>query len=334
MSAGVTSNGMPSWSRIALRCGERDASTSGRPSSGNHSPISRSAVLSESEPCTRLNVTSSAKSPRIDPGTASIGLVAPIRDRAAGHRVLPLQHHRDQRPARDELDQVGEERLARVLAVVLLGELAVDLHQLQRRDAQALALEARDDLAGQAALERVRLHEDQGPATCGAGGYRFGRLGGDCDVGSRAGASAGRSPLFVSGPSAPRSAVAAGRARLAIALLALAPPTPRCAPAVRAFLLTARAPWRARPLPRGSRPPPPRSRGTRATAGRAACRSCARLLQLAHAGRAAQEASGSTSPPQLRQVRFSSSARRFSAALISSSRSWRSSRYSGGRTIV
>ena len=47
-------------------------------SSGNQIPISRSADSSESDPWTMLKVTSSAKSPRIDPGAASTGLVAPI----------------------------------------------------------------------------------------------------------------------------------------------------------------------------------------------------------------------------------------------------------------
>ena len=47
-------------------------------SSGNQIPISRSADSSESEPWTMLKVTSRAKSPRIEPGAASTGLVAPI----------------------------------------------------------------------------------------------------------------------------------------------------------------------------------------------------------------------------------------------------------------
>ena len=38
-------------------------------------------------------------------------------------RLVPLEHQRDQRPARDELDEVAEERLLGVLGVVLLGEL-------------------------------------------------------------------------------------------------------------------------------------------------------------------------------------------------------------------
>jgi hypothetical protein len=94
-----------------------------------------------------LKVISVAKSPRIEPGAASIGLVAPI--------------HRHERAARDELDQLRKERLALVLAVVALGELPVELHELQGGQLQALALESSDYLAGQAAVEGVRLYEDQ-----------------------------------------------------------------------------------------------------------------------------------------------------------------------------
>ena len=68
-----------------------------RHSSGNQIPISRSADSSESEPWTMLKVTSSAKSPRIEPGAASTGLVAPISWRAAGDRFVALEHHRHQR---------------------------------------------------------------------------------------------------------------------------------------------------------------------------------------------------------------------------------------------
>ena len=46
--------------------------------SGNQSAISRAADSGESEPCTRLSGIESARSPRIEPGVASAGLVAPI----------------------------------------------------------------------------------------------------------------------------------------------------------------------------------------------------------------------------------------------------------------
>ena len=44
--------------------------------------------------------TSSAKSPRIEPGAASSGLVAPITWRAAVDGLVALEHHRDERAAR------------------------------------------------------------------------------------------------------------------------------------------------------------------------------------------------------------------------------------------
>jgi hypothetical protein len=84
------------------------------------------------------------------------------------HRLVALQHQGDQRAAGDELDQLAEERLLRVLGVVLLGLRALDGHVLEGGDLQALALEAGDDLARQVALERVRLDQDQGPCHVGS----------------------------------------------------------------------------------------------------------------------------------------------------------------------
>src|SRR5512143_2867099 len=52
-------------------------------SSGNQIRISRSADSGESEPCTRLKVTSVPNCPRIEPASASTGSVAPITWRAA-----------------------------------------------------------------------------------------------------------------------------------------------------------------------------------------------------------------------------------------------------------
>ena len=50
----------------------------------------------------------------------------------------------------------------RAAELMLLGQPAVHRHQLQRRDAQALALEAGDDLAGQVPAEGVWLYQDEG----------------------------------------------------------------------------------------------------------------------------------------------------------------------------
>ena len=80
----------PACSRISRRWGDREARTTAgfRPARGTRSPISRSADSSESEPWTMLKVTSSAKSPRIEPGR---GL-----DRVGGADQLP----RGRRPPR------------------------------------------------------------------------------------------------------------------------------------------------------------------------------------------------------------------------------------------
>ncbi len=55
------------------------------PRSGKNSAISRSADSGPSEPCTRFSPVSSARSPRIVPGAASRGFVAPITVRTTFH---------------------------------------------------------------------------------------------------------------------------------------------------------------------------------------------------------------------------------------------------------
>ena len=129
---------------------------------GNQISISRSADSGESEPCTRLKVTSVAE---LAADRAGVGL---DRVGCADHlargldRVRALQHHRHQRAAGDERDQLAEEGLLGVLLVVDVGDLLVGLHLLQGDEAQALALEAGDHLAGQPPLEGVGLDQDQG----------------------------------------------------------------------------------------------------------------------------------------------------------------------------
>ena len=58
-------------------------------------------------------------------------------------------------------EQALVERLALVDRVVLLGQLARWLEELQPDEPQALALEAGHHLADQPALNRVRLEKDQ-----------------------------------------------------------------------------------------------------------------------------------------------------------------------------
>ena len=107
--------------------------------------------------------TSSAKSPRIEPVAASIGLVAPISWRAALTASSPSRIAATSGPLGDELDELAEERPLGMLGVVLLGELTRGGHELERDDAQALALEAGEDLAGEVARERIGLDQDEGP---------------------------------------------------------------------------------------------------------------------------------------------------------------------------
>ena len=145
----------------------REASTIGSIAleAGKNSSTSRAADSGESEPWTRFWPTSRAKSPRIEPGAASSGFGG-ADDLARGRDgVVALEHQRDERARGDEVDELAEERLALVLGVVLLGELlARRSAALSASDRQALALEAGDDLAGQAARERVGLDQDQSVA--------------------------------------------------------------------------------------------------------------------------------------------------------------------------
>src|SRR5262245_60978143 len=78
-----------------------------------------------------------------------------------------LDDHRDERPARDERDEVAEERLLAVLLVVTTRELGVEGALLHRDDGEALALQTADDLTDETAFHRVRLAEDQGAGGVG-----------------------------------------------------------------------------------------------------------------------------------------------------------------------
>ena len=77
-------------------------------------------------------------------------------------RPLALEHERERRPRGDEVDELAEERLLAVLGVVRLAELARGDDEAGGAQPKPAPLEARDDLAGEAALDGVRLGEDQG----------------------------------------------------------------------------------------------------------------------------------------------------------------------------
>jgi hypothetical protein len=76
-----------------------------------------------------------------------------------GDRGLPGYAHGHQGTGGDEVDQFGEERLVDVLGVMVLGHGAGQRAQFDRFDDVALAFDAADDLADQAASNAVRLDQ-------------------------------------------------------------------------------------------------------------------------------------------------------------------------------
>src|SRR5829696_5084888 len=150
-SGASTRNVTPSCSRIARLRGELEAR------------VRRSASKLREEQA-RLALGGLGRVGAVD----EVGLhleaeVAADRPRGGLDRLVALEHECHERAARDELDQLAEERPLAVLGVVPLGEAALDGHVLHGHDPQPLALEAGQYLAGEAALERVRLNQDQRP---------------------------------------------------------------------------------------------------------------------------------------------------------------------------
>jgi hypothetical protein len=96
------------------------------------------------------------------------------RVRGAGERperldgAGALDDQGQQRAAGDELDERAEERALAVLAVVLLGDLDGQGAQLGGDQAQALGLQAGDDLADQATGDAVGLDQDERADTAGS----------------------------------------------------------------------------------------------------------------------------------------------------------------------
>src|SRR5690606_25786050 len=76
-------------------------------------------------------------------------------------RVRAFDDHQHRRCRRDVAHQAFVERLALMLAVVLLSRLAGDLLQLHRGDLETAALVAGGDLADQTALDSIRLDDDE-----------------------------------------------------------------------------------------------------------------------------------------------------------------------------
>ena len=79
-------------------------------------------------------------------------------------RPLALEHERERRRRGDELDQLAEERLLGVLGVVLLRRASRStLTSFAPRIVSPRASKRAQDLAGEAALDRVRLDQDECP---------------------------------------------------------------------------------------------------------------------------------------------------------------------------
>src|SRR5262249_20184140 len=76
-------------------------------------------------------------------------------------RAFPFDHESPRRAGSDELDELAEEGLLAVLGVVLLTELAARGDEPRLPDLEAARLDPPEDLAGEAALHRVRLDEDE-----------------------------------------------------------------------------------------------------------------------------------------------------------------------------
>ena len=128
----------------------------------NHSASSATAASGPSDAWTMFWAVSSAKSPRIGAGRRLVRARRAVDRADDGDRVRALEGERDERRRRDEVDEAAEERLLAMGRVVPLGEVAVDLDQLEADDLEAALLVAREDPTGQLALDAVGLDEDEG----------------------------------------------------------------------------------------------------------------------------------------------------------------------------
>ena len=101
---------------------------------GKKSAISRAADSGPSEPWTRFSVVSSARSPRIVPGAASLGFVAPMILRTTCHVFSPPSITIATSGPRVMNATRSPKNGFPVLLVVAAGEVGVDGAQLHRDD--------------------------------------------------------------------------------------------------------------------------------------------------------------------------------------------------------
>ena len=111
--------------------------------------------------CTTGRPQSRPRSPRIVPGSAAVGSVAPASERKPSIDAVTLGDQRDDRAGRHELDQRLVERLADVLGVVLGEQLGGGYAHVERDEPIALGLDAPDHLTDEPAGHPVGLDEDQ-----------------------------------------------------------------------------------------------------------------------------------------------------------------------------
>src|SRR6185437_130327 len=169
---GRTVNDSPKRSSSLRLCGEAEASTSGGFSSTTRRFASAGELGKEQGSLARgrlgriravdhvlAHLDREVTANRSGRGLERVGRTDYLAGRLDS--IDALQDHRHDRSRCYEVDKLAEEGLLGVLAVVTLSRVPGDRHVTQGEDAQALALEAGNDLARERAGEGVRLYEDQ-----------------------------------------------------------------------------------------------------------------------------------------------------------------------------
>ena len=123
---------------------------------------SRAALSGVSEAWTRFWPVSSAKSPRMLPGAASCGRVAPLMARHTAMALSPSNASATSGAEVMKSTRRAEERLLPMLGVVVLRGLAGGHHELEPDQLQAALLVPLEQAPDQQSLDAVGLDEDEG----------------------------------------------------------------------------------------------------------------------------------------------------------------------------